>query len=38
MLKLDVLDESLKMFHRAGLAKDSEMKKMKKLFDGWTNL
>ena len=38
VLKLDVLDESLKMFHRAGLAKDSEMKKMKKLFDGWTNL
>ena len=38
VLKLDVLDESLKMFHKAGLAKDSEMKKMKKLFDGWTNL
>lgn len=38
VLKLDVLDESLKMFQRAGLAKDSEVKKIKKLFDGWTNL
>ena len=38
VLKLDVLEESLKMFQKAGLAKDSEVKKIKKLFDGWTNL
>ena len=38
ILKLDCLDESLKMFHEHQIAKDSQLKQIKKLFDEWVGL
>ena len=38
ILRLDCLDESLKMFQEHQIAKDSQLKQIKKLFDEWTGL
>lgn len=38
VLKLDCLEESLKMFQEHGIAKDSQIKQIKKLFDEFTSL
>jgi dynein heavy chain len=38
VLKLDCLEESLKMFQEHGIAKDSQVKQIKKLFDEFTSL
>jgi hypothetical protein len=38
VLRLDCLDESLRMFHEAQIAKDSQMKQIKRLFDEWAGL
>lgn len=38
VLKLDCLDESLKMFHEHQIAKDSQLKQIKKLHEEWTGL
>jgi len=38
VLRLDCLDEALRMFHEHQIAKDSQMKQIKKLFDEWTGL
>ena len=38
VLKLDCLEESLKMFQEHGIAKDSQIKQIKKLFDEFTAL
>lgn len=38
MLQLDQVDESLKLLQKHSLAKDSQIKQMKKLFDEWTSL
>jgi dynein heavy chain len=37
-LKLDQLDETVKMFQTLNSAKDSQVKSIKKLFDEWTHL
>lgn len=38
VLKLDCLEESLKMFQEHGIAKDSQVKQIKKLFDEFVSL
>jgi len=38
VLRLDCLDESLRMFQEHQIAKDSQLKQIKKLFDEWTGL
>lgn len=38
VLKLDCLEESLKMFQEHGIAKDSQVKQIKKLFDEFATL
>lgn len=38
VLRLDCLDESLRMFAEHQIAKDSQLKSIKKLFDEWTQL
>lgn len=38
VLELDQLDEELKHLHKEGIAKDSQLKQMKKLFDGYNHL
>lgn len=38
ILSLDQLDESLKMFQTHEIAKDSQIKQSKKLFDEWAKL
>jgi hypothetical protein len=38
VLRLDCLDEALRMFHEHQIAKDSQMKQIKRLFDEWTGL
>lgn len=38
VLRLDCLDESLRMFHEHQIAKDSQMKQIKRLFDEWAGL
>lgn len=38
MLNLDQLDETLNLLATQNMAKDSQVKQMKKLFDEWTNL
>jgi hypothetical protein len=38
ILKLDCLDEALKMFQQHEISKDSQIKQIKKLFDEWVGL
>jgi hypothetical protein len=38
ILKIDCLEESLKMFQEHGIAKDSQVKQIKKLSDEFANL
>ena len=38
VLQLDCLDESLKMFQHEGIAKDSQIKNIRKLFEEWNHL
>jgi hypothetical protein len=38
ILYLDCLDEALKMFQNNGIAKESQLKTIRKLFDEWNGL